>query len=477
MPDTLHDPLTLYCPACNAAFLALAHRRVCPRCSMPIGDDGAYSSPTLLMKTGEITDLHQANAAIRNDADELLQRLLGMSLDKYQIDVLLGRGGMGWVFLARHSQLMRNCALKILSPSLVRDDPEFLDRFRVEGQAAASLNHPNIVTTHDIGECDGMHFLEMEFVPGRSLQQIIREEPIDAIRATSIALGIAHGLAAAHRAGIVHRDVKPDNVLMTHNGIPKVGDFGLAKRMHSPAAGPLAGTPHYMAPELFQGETASPASDVYALGVCLFVMLTGRLPFVRPGINALIAAVTHESIPNIRQLRPGIPLEMAECVGALLEKSPANRPRDGIEVVQFLQAILGQARDVESLLHEALDDEAHVTWTAEGSRFRIEVALPHGRRQAVFVETTPHGVNDRLLQVFSRCGRAEPSFWQEALKLNSRISHGAIAIREIDGQEQFVVVNSYPRGTVDSEEIRRSVIDVAFHADAIENLLTGHDVH
>lgn len=444
---------------------------------MPITGTNVVAGPTLLLRTDEVSDTSPPGDAVQREEEraDLLGRLLGGELDKYAIDVLLGRGGMGWVFLARHSQLQRNCALKILSPRLVASDPDFLDRFQTEGQAAASLNHPNIVTTHDIGECDGLHFLEMEFVPGRSLQQLLRQGRLAPIRATSLTMGIAQGLAAAHRAGIIHRDLKPDNVLLTHAGIPKIGDFGLAKRMHSDVAGPLAGTPHFMAPELFQGEPASPASDVYALGVCFFALLTGQLPYARPNLNALISAVTHDPLPNVRALCPVVSLETTECLAALLEKSPQNRPRDGIEAAQFLHAILGETRDIESLLHEALDDEPHISWKADGEQFWAMVTLPHGRRQQVFIETTSHDISERLLQVYTRCGPVESGFYQEALRMNARISHGAVAIREVDGTEQFVIVNSYPRGTVDAEEIRRSVIEVAYHADAVENLLTGRD--
>lgn len=193
--------------------------------------------------------------------------LLGADFGVYHLDSLLGRGGMGKVYLAHHRDLHRMCALKILMPELVRDDRQYVDRFLNEGRSAASMSHPNVITVHAVGQLDDLYFLEMEFVPGRSLRQIIRDEhTLSPVKATAVAARIADGLAEAHRLGVVHRDLKPDNVLMTLQGIPKIADFGLAKMIRSKTAAsssePLCGTPQFMAPELFDGAPASPATDV-----------------------------------------------------------------------------------------------------------------------------------------------------------------------------------------------------------------------
>lgn len=480
MNESTADALTAYCPACNEAFLGVwVEKLLCPRCGMPVDPPDHAALQTVLYQSSQ-SGSAPPQVHIENDR-AMLEQLIGCVFERYAIDSLLGRGGMGWVFLAKHQSLNRACALKILSPALVRDDPEYLDRFRSEGEAAAALVHPNIVTVHDIGRQGEMHFLEMEFVPGRSLQNTLRDGPLPFLRAMSLALGIANGLAAAHRIGIIHRDLKPDNVLLTHDGIPKIGDFGLAKRLHGRGVqelpGVLAGTPHYMAPELFSGQPASPASDVYALGVTLYCMLTGRLPFPRQQINAMIAAVTYESPPSLRQLRPDIPLEVCEGISLMLEKSPLNRPRDAIEASQLIQAVLGQSRDLESMMHEAFDNEPHVEWQREGLRYRARVTLADGRKQTVFLETSQHEFQDRLLQIYSLCCPAEDHYYADALRLNSTISHGALALREVDGREYFVMVNAYPRHTVDSEEVRGSVLELAMHADAVEHRLTGDDFH
>jgi serine/threonine-protein kinase len=438
----------------------------------------SVDQPTLLWKaTGRTSQQVSGGTADEDRMRELVGRELGV----YRCESLLGRGGMGWVFLARHGDLDRPCALKILAPRLLDEDRAYLDRFQNEGRAAAALVHPNIVTTHAIGREEGLHFLEMEFVAGRALQATIDATPLTPLRATTLAAQIAAGLSAAHRAGILHRDLKPDNVLLTHRGVPKIGDFGLAKKVVLKQAGAfseeLAGTPNFMAPELFSGVPASPASDVYALGVCYFLMLTRRLPFARPRLRDLIDAATNETVPNVRELNPEVPLEMAECVALLMSRIPENRPRDATEAMQYLQAVLGQARDIETLLDEALGDEPNAAWRPTPAGHEVIVSLPDGRRQTVRVEHSSHAGADRLLLIYSACCPADPGHYEAALRINAEVFHGALALREVNGRPYFVMINTYPRATVDAEEIRRSVLEIALHADDFERRLTGDDQH
>lgn len=469
------SPDTLYCAGCNERFAAWADDRTCPRCGAKLADDGERAlAETLLIRPG----VDHSPGAVSFAAQEP-DNLIGRQLHVYVCESLLGAGGMGRVYLAHHQALGRKCALKILSPKLAAQDADYVARFQQEARAAAALVHPNIVTAHAIGYEQGYHFLEMEFLAGQSLQQLVaREGALNPVRATALALQIAEGLAAAHRERIIHRDLKPDNVLLTRKGIAKIADFGLAKRIAAHAGTPeryLVGTPNYMAPELFEGVPASPNTDVYALGVCYFLLLTGRLPFICGNLAELRRVIREEAAPPVRSLRPEIPLEMAECLTVLLSKTPHNRPRDGIEAAQLLRAVLGQVRDLESLLVEAFSEAGTARWTRIGDGYEVLLVLPDGRRQQLFIEPSSHAPAERLLLIYSICCDARPDYYEQALRLNSEIPHGGLAIREIDGVARFVMIDTYPRATVDPEEIRRSALEVALRADALEALLTGAD--
>jgi serine/threonine-protein kinase len=436
-------------------------------------------SETIVLRNSSLPADRQAESSDDRPLPEH-DPLIGTDIDVYRVDAPLGRGGMGLVYLAHHRDLHRPCALKVLQPELALEDRDYVDRFLNEGRAAAALVHPNVITIHAVGEERGLYFLEMEFVPGRSLRKLIQDEQrLSPLRATALAARIADGLAEAHRVNIIHRDLKPDNVLLTLQGVPKLADFGLAKRLHPTAAGAvpegLCGTPHFMAPELFQGAPAGPATDVYALGVTYYLMLTGRPPFPGETLGIVMGSTLHEPLPNIRRIVPAISLEMAECLNLMLDKNPANRPADGIRAAQLLQAILGQSRDIDTLLTEAFADDSRVNWERDGNRHRITVQLAGARQQVVYAESSNHAAAERLLLIYSTCCDAQKAYYEQALRLNSMMSHGSVAIREIDGRPKFVVVDTYPRATVDSEEVRRSIHEVASRADSIEKLLTGLD--
>ena len=439
------------------------------------------NSTRLALQPGNASKVVTSGGPKASQANEV-DELIGQNLGVYTCDALLGAGAMGRVYLARHRDLHRKCALKILPPSLASRDPAYVARFMNEGQAAAALNHPNIVTIHAIGEERKYHFLEMEFVAGRSLRELVEDDgPQTPTRATALTLRIAEGLAAAHSAGILHRDLKPDNVMLTHQGVPKITDFGLAKRVvissNAVETQEFAGTPGFMAPELFENHPATMASDVYSLGACYFYLLTGRMPFMKDTLNELIQSVIHDSLPSFRSFRRQIPMEMAECATMLLAKAASNRPKSAIEAAQLLQAVLGQAEDIESLLQKAFANQQEIRWKREGDRYRINLNFSGGRHQTVFVEPSEHAAADRLLKISSVCCPALSVYFEPALRLNSEILHGALAIAEIDKEAAFVMVDNYPLATVDPEEIRRSVLEVAHRADAIEKLLTGLDLH
>ncbi len=274
---------------------------------------------------------------------------------RYRLLKLIGAGGMAQVYQAQDTLLERPVAVKVLRPQVERTaDEPFLARFRQEARAAANLSHPNIVAIYDVGEgqfpneAAARPYIVMEFVAGRDLKTVIEAEaPLSVQRALDIAAQIAQALDHAHRAGLVHRDVKPQNVLLTPEGRVKVTDFGIARALAGSSiseAGVVLGTVHYLSPEQAAGEAATPLSDVYALGVILYEMLTGRLPFT--GETPVAVAVKHlqeEPVPP-RDYNPLLPPPIEDLILQALEKEPAHRFASAQELAQALIAYrdLGQ---------------------------------------------------------------------------------------------------------------------------------------
>jgi serine/threonine-protein kinase len=266
--------------------------------------------------------------------------------DRYELEELVGSGGMSDVFRARDNQLDRRVAIKILHERYA-GDPEYLTRFRTEARSVARLSHPNIVTVIDRGDDDGRQFIVFEHVDGENLKELVRRSGrLPVRRAIELALQVADGLAFAHQEGLVHRDVKPQNVLLSREGEVKVTDFGIARSLEVEhgvtQTGTVLGTGEYLAPEQASGKPISPATDVYSLGVVLWEMLAGEVPF--SGENFVAVALRHvnEPVPSLREVRPDVSPRLAAAVERALAKDPAHRFPSMAALAKELRACLAE---------------------------------------------------------------------------------------------------------------------------------------
>ncbi|GAB5492114.1 MAG: hypothetical protein Phog2KO_23290 [Phototrophicaceae bacterium] len=269
---------------------------------------------------------------------------------RYQLVSQQGSGGMSVIYKAVDRALGRTVAVKILRPSLT-NDPSFLEKFRNEARAVANLSHPNIVTVYDVGSDGPTHYIVMELVEGTDLKKIIKDEgalPID--RAISLSLQICAGLGYAHRSGLVHADVKPQNMLVTPQDVVKVTDFGIAQALTNTQpqqkADVVWGSPHYFAPEQARGEQPTPQADVYAVGIVMFELLTGNLPYIGANQRELAMAHIREPIPNVSDLRPGVPDRLAKMIYRAMAKDPRDRYRDADQLGNILGEFRNRARDM-----------------------------------------------------------------------------------------------------------------------------------
>jgi len=270
----------------------------------------------------------------------------------YTIVSQLGRGGMGVVYKAHEEALNRFVAIKVLTEGLT-EDPTFLQRFVREAQAAAGLSHPNIVQIFFIGEDGGHPYFVMEYVTGRSLNHILREEGrIGNPRSSQMILQAAHGLAAAHDKGIIHRDIKPANLILDDRGLLKIADFGLALPVDAEnrltATGMMVGTPGYLAPEQCRGEKADHRTDIYALGITYYQLLTGTAPFKGESPLALLKQILDEEPPDVSTVNPDVDPESRRILQKMIAKDREQRYQDCHALVADLEEYLA-SRGVRSM--------------------------------------------------------------------------------------------------------------------------------
>jgi serine/threonine protein kinase len=278
--------------------------------------------------------------------------VIGQSIAHYRVTGKLGVGGMGVVYEAEDTRLPRRVALKFLSGELI-GDPDAARRLQREAETIASLNHPNICTLHEIDEHDGQQFIVMERVDGANLKSFMAHQTLTTPQLVDIASQIARALQAAHTAGIVHRDIKPGNVMVGGAGQVKVLDFGLARRFLMPGTGEILmhgstipgrplGTANYMAPERIMQLPLDPRCDLFSLGVVIYEMATGRLPFAGASPGDTVSNVLEKEPAPLRQLTPDRPAILERIVSRLLKKEADERFQSAADLLRVLPGVLGR---------------------------------------------------------------------------------------------------------------------------------------
>ncbi|HEY3137718.1 MAG TPA: protein kinase [Blastocatellia bacterium] len=342
------------------------------------GDESLRSRVESLIDSYEQDKSFMETPAVASAADSLLDdqtaSLIGQSVGPYTIVREIGRGGMGEVYLAQDSRLGRRVALKLL-PDVFTRDQDRLRRFEQEARTASALNHPNILTIHEIGQLDSRQFIAAEFIEGETLRQHLDTSEVSLNEALDIAIQVAGGLTAAHQSGIVHRDIKPENIMLRADGYVKVLDFGLAKLTERPATSPEAstqalvkttpgmvmGTVQYMSPEQSQGSSpVDHRTDIWSLGVVLYEMVTGRVPFEGKDIHRQIIAIQEQEPPPLSKFVRGVPDRLEEIVSRALAKEPAERYQMAKDLLTDLRSLKHRI-DIDAEIERVAPAESKVS--------------------------------------------------------------------------------------------------------------------
>jgi serine/threonine protein kinase len=326
-----------YCPRCRAAITADSPAGLCPSCLMQMALERATESPDQSSGSENST----AEGAV---ADLAIPEII-RSFGDYELLQRVARGGMGVIYKARQICLNRIVAVKMMAPGLLVSEAE-ASRFQTEAEVIANLRHPNIVAVHDVGVFDGQRYFSMDYVEGQSLAAVVRDHPLQAQTAARQVKIIAEAIHYAHQQGILHRDLRPSNVLLDKNGNPRITDFGLAKKLFSDsrltATGAVLGTPSYMPPEQADGKSnrLGPASDVYSLGAILYELLTGRPPFqAATPLDTILLVLNTEPIAP-RMLNPKLSRDLETICLKCMEKDPRWRYQSAQELADDLDRYL-----------------------------------------------------------------------------------------------------------------------------------------
>jgi len=296
----------------------------CTKCHTPLPDNSRYCFACGADQTGGGDP-----AATSGQISSLMTRLQRIVEGKYKLEKLLGKGGMGAVFLARDLTLDRDVAIKVLPPDVSQDE-HVIKRFQQEAKTAAKLDHTNIIPIYRVESEGGLNYFVMKYISGTSLEDLLEQKkpiPVDEIQRILWQAGVA--LGHAHQRGIVHRDVKPANIMFDHDGKVMLTDFGISKALQAASGftgtGMIIGTPHYMAPEQAKGQPVDGRADQYSLGVVGYRMITGALPFAGDSIHTILYKHIFEEPPPVRSVRPDIPEPLSTAIQRAMSKEPAQR--------------------------------------------------------------------------------------------------------------------------------------------------------
>ncbi len=317
--------------------------------------------------------------------------MIGRIVSHYKIESLIGSGGMGVVYRAIDTRLNRPIAIKFIKPEFTAN-PDRVRRFFQEARSAAAVNHHAIAQIYDVGEFDGMTYIVMEYVQGQTVHELIMKQELDLLGSIEIALQVAEGLGVAHKANIVHRDIKSDNIMVTRDGYAKILDFGLAKLLDQPMdtteiktpgdftqtetmmktiAGAIVGTTAYMNPEQARGRPVSQASDVFSLGIVIYEMVTGHLPFKGNTPIDTMHAIVFDEVQPVTALRKNLPPELQRILNSCLRKNPKGRYPDANHLAEDLKRL---KREIES----GVQTSSFRRLGLKGIIDRLKTAMPFG---------------------------------------------------------------------------------------------------
>lgn len=320
---------------------------VAPEAPKPAAESARDAAPTAVARPADAPDRPTPPAKVfdpqQAKAIQEAKTLIGRELGTFRIEDLLGVGGFGAVFRAFDKSLHRHVALKVLPPQMAKAGKEKVQHFLQEARSAAKLSHPNIVTVHQICQVDGLYFIVMELVDGRSLAEVVRQKRLTPQEATRIITEASRGLAHAHRRGLIHRDIKPGNIMVTADNQVKMTDFGLARDIFRDTSdaedGRAVGTPLYMAPEQCEGEEGDSRSDVYSMAASYYVALTRRPPYEGRDTEEVMNRHRFDPPPDPRQYVPGLPAAVFRIIEKAMAKDPAERYQTAVDLLAALEAL------------------------------------------------------------------------------------------------------------------------------------------